>query len=168
MDGKDMSMVTCSRLSYRIARGLANFGHYPRGESRDPVRQRSDRLACVFGISRAGGRLVSDQSTQRSGREQVPFLDAFDCSCCGFTAAAPMVANIRPHMEEACARGYVSTPRCLLARVRALLRCRQVQPFQRDPVDDLLVYPAPPTGGTTGKQGVIASGRTIETMTALT
>ena len=54
MDGRDLSYGEVQRLSYRIARGLANSGIAP-GEKvailsgNDPIA-----FACVFGISRAG------------------------------------------------------------------------------------------------------------------
>ena len=58
--GNDLSYGDAQRLSYRIARGLANSGTSP-GEKiailsgNDPIA-----FASVFGISRAGGVCVSD------------------------------------------------------------------------------------------------------------
>src|SRR6266852_822540 len=141
MDGRDLSYDDVQRLSYRIARGLANSGVTP-GEKvailsgNDPIA-----FACVFGISRAGAVWCPINPRNEAAENQF-ILDAFDCSLLLFHS------GFAPSFER------------WLADVGG-------QPFQRDPVDDLALIPG--TGGTTGKpKGVMLSGRNIETMTALT
>ena len=71
MDGRDLSYGEVQQLSYRIARGLDRSGVVP-GE-KVAILSGNDPLAfaCVFGISRAGCRLVPDQSAQRGGGEPI-------------------------------------------------------------------------------------------------
>src|SRR5260370_672475 len=79
MDGKDLSYGDVQRLSYRIARGLANSGITP-GEKvailsgNDPIA-----FACVFGISRAGTVWCPINPRNEAAENQF-ILDAFDCS----------------------------------------------------------------------------------------
>src|SRR3954452_5574049 len=167
MDGKDLSYGDVQRLSYRIARGLANSGITP-GEKvailsgNDPIA-----FACIFGISRAGAVWCPINPRNEAAENQF-ILDAFDCSLLLFNSSfAPMVDKIRANLPKL--RKLV----CLDAEFPDApsfgrwLADVDDRSFQRDPVDDLALIPG--TGGTTGRpKGVMLSGRNIETMTALT
>jgi len=112
---------------------------------------------------------VSDQSTQRGGRNQF-ILDAFGLQPV-LVSHSGLRADGRQNKTsaaEAAASSYVSTPDMSFApSFERWLGDVGGQPFQRDPVDDLALIPG--TGGTTGQpKGVMLSGRNIETMTALT
>ena len=111
MDGKDLSYGEVQRLSYRIARGLADSGVAP-GEKvailsgNDPVA-----FACVFGISRAGAVWCPINPRNEAAENQF-ILDAFDCSLLLFHSSfAPMVDKIRPDLPKL-RNWYVSTPIC--------------------------------------------------------
>src|SRR5438477_1476129 len=100
MDRKDLSYGDVQRLSYRIARGLANSGITP-GEKvailsgNDPIA-----FACVFGISRAGAVWCPINPRNEAAENQF-ILDAFDCSLLllhsGFV---PMVDKLRPDLPK--------------------------------------------------------------------
>src|SRR5258705_2151 len=102
MDGKDLSYGDVQRLSYRIARGLANSGVTP-GEKvailsgNDPIA-----FACVFGISRAGA-VWCPINPRNEATENQFILDAFDCSLLLFHSGfAPMVDQLRLDHPDTC------------------------------------------------------------------
>src|SRR5258705_6903157 len=167
MDGKDLSYGDVQRLSYRIARGLANSGVTP-GEKvailsgNDPIA-----FACVFGISRAGAVWCPINPRNEAAGNQF-ILDAFDCSLLLFHSGfAPMVDKLRSHLPKLRKLVCLDADMSFAPSFERWLADVDGQPFQRDPVDDLALIPG--TGGTTGKpKGVMLSGRNIETMTALT
>src|SRR5437868_15205794 len=100
MDGKDLSYGDVQRLSYRIARGLANSGITP-GE-KVAILSGNDPIAfgCVFGISRAGA-VWCPVNPRNEAAENRDLLDLFDCRCLIFQAAfAPLVARIRPDLPK--------------------------------------------------------------------
>ena len=71
MGETDWSYREAQRFSYRLARALGKSGVRPGDKvailsGNDPVA-----FACVFGVSRAGGRLVPDQPAQRGCRESL-------------------------------------------------------------------------------------------------
>src|SRR6476469_511259 len=167
MDGKDLSYGDVQRLSYRIARGLANSGVTARKKvailsGTDPIA-----FACVFGISRAGAVWCPINPRNEAAENQF-ILDAFDCSLLLFHSSfAPMVDRIRPNLPKLRKLVCLDTDVSFAASFEHWLADVDGQAFQRDPVDDLALIPG--TGGTTGKpKGVMLSGRNIETMTALT
>jgi acyl-CoA synthetase (AMP-forming)/AMP-acid ligase II len=165
--GRDLSYGDVQRLSYRIARGLANSGTSP-GEKiailsgNDPIA-----FASVFGISRAGGVWCPINPRNEAAENQF-ILDAFDCCLLLFHSSfAPMVDRIKPHLPKLRKLVCLDTDVPFAASFEHWLADSDDQPFQRDPIDDLALIPG--TGGTTGKpKGVMLSGRNIETMTALT
>src|SRR5437868_8091466 len=167
MDRKDLSYGDVQRLSYRIARGLANSGITP-GEKvailsgNDPIA-----FACVFGISRAGAVWCPINPRNEAAENQF-ILDAFDCSLLLFHSGfAPMVDKLRPDLPKLRELVCLDTEISFAPSLERWLAGVDGQPFHRDPVDDLALIPG--TGGTTGKpKGVMLSGRNIETMTALT
>src|SRR6202142_2454747 len=100
MDGKDLSYGGVQRLSYRIARGLADSGVTP-GEKvailsgNDPIA-----FACVFGISRAGA-VWCPVNPRNEAAENRDLLDFFDCRCLIFQGAfGPLVAKILPDLPK--------------------------------------------------------------------
>src|SRR5437868_15056168 len=100
MDGKDLSYGDVQRLSYRIARGLANSGITP-GEKvailsgNDPIA-----FACVFGLSRAGTVWCPINPRNEAAENQF-ILDASDCSLLLFHSGfASMVDKLRPHLPK--------------------------------------------------------------------
>jgi fatty-acyl-CoA synthase len=167
MDGKDLSYGDVQRLSYRIARGLANSG-VAAGEKvailsgNDPIA-----FACVFGISRAGA-VWCPINPRNEAAENRFILDAFDCSLLLFHSGfARMVEQMRPHLSKLRKCVCLDTDMSFAPSLKRWLADVDGQLFQRDPIDDLALIPG--TGGTTGKpKGVMLSGRNIEAMTALT
>ncbi len=162
MDGKDLSYGDVQRLSYRIARGLANSGVSP-GEKvailsgNDPIA-----FACVFGISRAGAVWCPINPRNEAAENQF-ILDAFDCSLLLFHSGfAPMVDKLRPHLPKLRKLVCLDADIAFAPSFERWLADVGGEPFLRDPIDDLALIPG--TGGTTGKpKGVMLSGRNIET-----
>src|SRR6267154_2360193 len=167
MDGKDLSYGDVQRLSYRIARGLANSGVTP-GEKvailsgNDPVA-----FSCVFGISRAGA-VWCPVNPRNEAAENRDLLDFFDCRCLIFQAAfAPLVAKILPDLPK------LTTLVCLdgeppnATPFELWIGSEPAEPWQAEPAGDLVMLVG--TGGTTGRpKGVMLTGHNIETMSALT
>src|SRR6266550_466481 len=167
MDGKDLSYGDVQRLSYRIARGLANSDVIA-GENvailsgNDPTA-----FACVFGISRAGA-VWCPINPRNEAAENRELLDLMDCTCLIFQQAfAPLVEHIRSDLPK------LTTLICLDAAVPFAVPFEQwlsevsAEPWQADAADDIVMIAG--TGGTTGKpKGVMLTGRNIETMSALT
>src|SRR5712675_1009531 len=167
MDGKDLSYDDVQRLSYRIARGLADSGVTP-GEkvailsANDPIA-----FACVFGISRAGA-VWCPINPRNEAVENRELLDLMDCTCLIFQKAfAPLVEQIRYDLLK------LTTLICLDAYVPFAVPFDQwmsevsAESWQADPADDVVMIAG--TSGTTGKpKGVMLTGRNIETMSALT
>src|SRR5882757_8347828 len=145
MDGKDLSYDDVQRLSYRIARGLANSGVTP-GEKvailsgNDPIA-----FACVFGISRAGAVWCPINPRNEAAENQF-ILDAFDCSLLLFHSGfAPMVDKLRPDLPKLRKLVCLDTDMSFAPSFERWLAGVAGQP-----------------------KGVMLSGRNIETMTALT
>ena len=166
MDGRDLSYADVQRLSYRIARSLAQTG-IAAGD-KVAILSGNDPIAftCVFGISRAGAVWCPVNPRNEAAENQF-ILDDFDCSLLLFHSSfAGMVENIRPKLPKLRALVCLDAALPFAASFEAWLS-DDVGYFQREPVDDLVMLPG--TGGTTGKpKGVMLSGRNIETMTALT
>jgi len=166
MDGRDLSYADVQRLSYRIARSLAQTG-IAAGDKvailsgNDPIA-----FACVFGISRAGAVWCPVNPRNEAAENQL-ILDDFDCSLLLFHSSfAAMVEKIRPKLPKLRALVCLDAELPFAASFDGWLS-DDVGYFQREPVDDLVMLPG--TGGTTGKpKGVMLSGRNIETMTAIT
>src|SRR6201989_3039396 len=100
MDGKDLSYGGWHRLSYRIARGLANSG-VAAGEKvailsgNDPIA-----FACVFGISRAGA-VWGPIKPRNEAAENKFILDEFDCSLLIFPSDfASMIEQARHELSK--------------------------------------------------------------------
>src|ERR1700722_6956664 len=139
--GKDLSYGDVQRLSYRIARGLANSGTSP-GEKiailsgNDPIA-----FASVFGISRAG--CVWCPINPRNEAAETHFiLDNFDAEVLIFsTEFAPMVAKMRPDLSK------LRVLICLDAELEGALSLERWlkglpdHPYERTPADDVVMIP---------------------------
>jgi fatty-acyl-CoA synthase len=167
MDGRDLSYGEVQRLSYQVARGLANSG-VAAGE-KVAILSGNDPLAfsCVFGISRVGA-VWCPINPRNEAAENRFVLDAFDCSLLFFHSDfAPMVERILPDLPKL--RSAVCFDRELpfASSFGNWLAGVGDDFFQCHPIDDIAMLPG--TGGTTGTpKGVMLSGRNIEAMTALT
>src|ERR1700674_1391415 len=100
MDGKDLSYGDVQRLTYRIARGLANSGVTP-GE-KVAILSGNDPLAfsCVFGISRAGA-VWCPINPRNEAAENKFILGGFDCRLLLFSSSfAAMVDTVRQDLPK--------------------------------------------------------------------
>ena len=167
MDGKDLSYGDVQRLSYRIARGIANSGVSPGEKVAILSGNHSIAFSSVFGISRAGAVWCPINPRNEVAENQF-ILDAFDCGLLLFHSSfTPMVDKMRLHLPKLRKLVCLDADLAFAISLERWLADVDDQPFLRDSVDDLALIPG--TGGTTGKpKGVMLSGRNIETMTALT
>ena len=167
MGGRTLSYFDVQRLSWRVARALDRSGVGPGDKvailsANDPFA-----FACVTGISRAGA-VWCPVNPRNEAAENRDLLDLFDCTCLIFQAAfADLVAKIRPDLPG------LTTLICLdgeppgATPFEAWIGAEPAEPWQADPPDDVIMLVG--TGGTTGRpKGVILTGRSIETMSALT
>jgi len=165
--GRTLTYVDVQRLSWRIARALDRSGIHPGDKvavlsANDPVA-----FGCVFGISRAGA-VWCPVNPRNEAAENRDLLDLFDCACLIFQAVfAPLVTKILPDLPKlttlVCLDGELAgaTPFDLWIGPEA------AEPWQAEPPDDVIMLVG--TGGTTGRpKGVVLTGRSIETMSALT
>src|SRR5258707_2507376 len=167
MDGKDLSYGDVQRLSYRIARGLANSGVTP-GEKvailsgNDPIA-----FACVFGISRAGA-VWCPINPRNEAAENRFILDAFDCSGLIFHSNyAPLVERMLPDLPKLSLLVCLDEPVAFAPMLQAWLDGASDEPVEIAPPDDISMIAG--TGGTTGQpKGVMLSGCNLEAMSALT
>jgi fatty-acyl-CoA synthase len=166
MDGNDLSYADVQRLSYRIARSLAQSGIAAGDKVAILSGNDPTAFACVFGLSRAGAVWCPVNPRNEAAENQL-ILDDFDCSLLLFHSDfAAMVEKIRPNLPKLRALVCLDAALPFAAAFDAWLS-NDASFFQREPVDDLAMLPG--TGGTTGKpKGVMLSGRNIEAMTALT
>src|SRR5260221_9456172 len=152
MDGNDLSYGDVQRLSYRVARGIANSGVTP-GEKvailsgNDPIA-----FACVCGISRAGA-VWCPINPRNEAAENRELLDLMNCTCLIFQKAfAPLVEQIRSDLPK------LTTLICLDAAVPFAVPFDQwlsevsAEPWQANPADDIVMIAG--TGGGTGQPAV--------------
>jgi acyl-CoA synthetase (AMP-forming)/AMP-acid ligase II len=166
MDGNELSYADVQRLSYRIARSLAQSGIAAGDKVAILSGNDPTAFACVFGLSRAGAVWCPVNPRNEAAENQL-ILDNFDCSLLLFHSDfAAMVEKIRPNLAKL--RALVCLDAALpFAAAFDVWLSNDASFFQREPIDDLVMLPG--TGGTTGKpKGVMLSGRNIEAMTALT
>jgi len=167
MDGRDLSYAEVQGLSYRIAKGLARSG-VEAGEKvailsgNDPIA-----FSCVFGISRAGA-VWCPINPRNEAAENRFILEEFECSLLLFHSDfAAMIEKVRHELSKLRALVCLDAELPFASSFASWLAGIDDAPYQREPVDDLVMLPG--TGGTTGKpKGVMLSGRNIEAMTALT
>src|ERR1700745_2914440 len=100
MDGKDLSYGDVQRLSYRIARGIANSGVSPGEKVAILSGNHSIAFTCVFGISRAGAVWCPINPRNEAAENQF-ILDSFDCRLLLFHGHyAAMVEKILPGLPK--------------------------------------------------------------------
>ena len=176
-DGRSRSYAQVQALSFRIAAALAARGVRP--GDRVAILSANDPTAftCVFGISRAGA-VWCPVNPRNEAAENRELLELFGCTTLFFQAAfAPLVSRIRGDLPD------LTTLVCLDADLADALSWNDFlalgdprpgasqateSPSVDEPaLDDLALIVG--TGGTTGRpKGVELTGRTIETMTAIT
>ena len=167
MGEKDLSYGDVQRLTYRIARALQPGRRHAGRQSRDPVRQRSDRLCLRLRHLARRRRLVSDQSAQRGGREPLHPRRFRLHGLIFHSAYAPLVEQMRADLPKLSPSRLPRQPNALRAVARAWLDGVGDEPFEVATADDIAMIAG--TGGTTGQpKGVMLSGRNLETMSALT
>ncbi|MEJ2871978.1 long-chain fatty acid--CoA ligase [Actinomycetospora sp. OC33-EN08] len=156
-----------TRLSGRVASALVSGGVAP-GE-RVAILSANDPTAftCVFGISRAGA-VWCPVNPRNEAAENRELLELFGCTVLFFQAAfAPLVDAIRgalPRLRTlVCLDGDVAWA----VGFEAFLTAGRDDSVDRDAGDDLAMIVG--TGGTTGRpKGVMLTGTTLESMTAIT
>jgi fatty-acyl-CoA synthase len=164
--GVSLSYAFVQGLSWRIARALDRSGVRPGDKVAILSGTDPTAFCCVFGIARAGAVWCPVDPGGTAG-EIRDLLDLADCTCLIHQAAfAPLVERIRPHLPQ------LATVVCLdgaPAGATPLARWLDgvpAEPWQAEPVDDVVVVTAT---GTPGRpKGVVLTGRNIATMTALT
>ncbi|MDD7939471.1 long-chain fatty acid--CoA ligase [Actinomycetospora lutea] len=166
-EGETATYAEVQHLSGRIAAALVADGTAP--GDRIAILSANDPTAftCVFGISRAGA-VWCPVNPRNEAAENRELLDLFGCSVLFFQASfAPLVDTIRGDLPRlrtlVCLDGDVPGAR----RLGDFLAAGGPEPVDRDSGDDLALVVG--TGGTTGRpKGVMLTGTTIESMTALT
>jgi len=164
---RTLSYDDVQRLSWRVARALAQSGVAAGGKvailsANDPIA-----FSCVFGIARAGA-VWCPINPRNEADENRELLDAFDCSALIYQRAfAPLVDRILPDLPK------LRTVICLdESRPDAISFAEWTadlpeQPWERQAPDDIAMIVG--TGGTTGRpKGVMLTTRNLETMTAIT
>ncbi|AEA26067.1 AMP-binding protein [Pseudonocardia benzenivorans] len=156
-------------LSHSVARALRRSGVRPGDKvgilsGNDPTA-----FACVFGIARAGA-VWCPINPRNEGAENRELLDLFECRALLFTKAfAPLVESVAGSLPA------LDVLVCLDDEVPGapalqdwLDRAGTVEgPVETPPPDDVVMLVG--TGGTTGRpKGVVLTGRSLETMSAIT
>lgn len=167
MDGTSLSYGEVQELSYQVARALAKSGIGPGDKVAILSANNPIAFACVFGISRAGA-VWCPVNPRNEAAENRDLLDAFDCSVLMFQRAfLPLVQRILPELPKlrlvVCLDDSLPEANSLAEWLDGL----PAEPWQAEPVDDVALLVG--TGGTTGRpKGVMLTGRTLETMSAIT
>ena len=162
-------------FSVEFAQALCRAGVRPGDKvavlsANDPVA-----FSCVFGIARAGA-VWCPINPRNEAAENREMLDRFDCVALFYQRAfAPLVDAIAPQLPGLTVRvcldadepGAPSLTRWLGAAPADPATDPDAAPEAAAPPDDVVMVVG--TGGTTGRpKGVVLSGRSIETMTAIT
>jgi fatty-acyl-CoA synthase len=171
MNGDTLDYRAVQELSWRVGRALDRSGVRPGDKvailsANDPVA-----FGCVFGLSRAGA-VWCPVNPRNEAVENRDLLGLFDCRCLIFQAAfAPLVAKIVPELPR------LTTLVCLdddagaavpgAVPLAEWLAGMSAEPWQAEPAGDVVMLAG--TGGTTGHpKGVMLTGPSIETMSAIT
>ncbi|MEJ2887683.1 acyl-CoA synthetase [Actinomycetospora aeridis] len=165
-DGDVATYADVQQLSGRIASSLVEYGVAPGDKVAILSANHPTSFTCVFGISRAGA-VWCPVNPRNEAAENRELLDLFGCSVLFFQASfAPLVDAIRGDLPQ------LRTLVCLDGDPGWALRLDDFlatsgEPVNRATGDDLAMLVG--TGGTTGRpKGVMLTGTTIETMTAVT
>jgi acyl-CoA synthetase (AMP-forming)/AMP-acid ligase II len=173
MNGRTLDYAAVQQLSWRVGRALDRSGVRPGDKvailsANDPVA-----FGCVFGISRAGA-VWCPVNPRNEAAENRDLLGLFGCRCLIFqTAFAPLVAKIVPELPQlttlVCLDGDAPADSTVPGAVPMAewLAGVSAAPWQAEPADDVVMLAG--TGGTTGRpKGVMLTGHSIETMSAIT
>jgi acyl-CoA synthetase (AMP-forming)/AMP-acid ligase II len=163
----DLSYAEVQAIIWRVARAISRSGLNAGAKiavlsGNDPMA-----LACVFGISRAGA-VWCPVNPRNEAAENRFALDAFDCAGLIFHSAfAAMVERMAPELPKLTVLVCLDESLSFAPSLEAWLTGVEDGEFDVEPIDDLAAIVG--TGGTTGApKGVMLSGRSLETMTALT
>jgi fatty-acyl-CoA synthase len=167
-DGEVATYGDVRELGDRVAAALVGHGVEPGDtvailSANDPTS-----FTCVFGISRAGAVWCPINPRNEAG-ENRELLDLFECSVLIFQSSfAPLVDAIRGDLPRL--RTLVcldADPEWATGWAEFLAAGADAGPVDRPCPDDVAMVVG--TGGTTGRpKGVVLTGTTIETMTAIT
>jgi fatty-acyl-CoA synthase len=173
MNGRTLDYAAVQELSWRVGRALDRSGVCPGDKvailsANDPVA-----FGCVFGLSRAGA-VWCPVNPRNEATENRDLLAMFGCRCLIFQAAfAPLVAKIVPQLPElttlVCLDADAAVPGSVPGAVSLAewLDGISPAPWQAGPAGDVVMLAG--TGGTTGRpKGVMLTGHSIETMSAIT
>ena len=166
LSGRTRTYGDVQSASWKVARALRRSGVGPGDKvailsANDPVA-----FSCVFGISRAGA-VWCPVDPRNEAAEDAELLDLLDCTCLIFQGAfAPLVTRISADLPR------LATLVCLDQRPAGVMAFDDWlaglpdEPFEVPAIDDTVLIAE--TGGTTGNpKGVMLTGRSIETMSAL-
>jgi fatty-acyl-CoA synthase len=166
LSGRTRTYGDVQSASWKVARALRRSGVGP--GDKVAILSANDPMAfsCVFGISRAGA-VWCPVDPRNEAAEDADLLDLLDCTCLIFQGAfAPLVARISADLPR------LATLVCLDQRPAGVMAFDDWlaglpdEPFEVPAIDDTVLIAE--TGGTTGKpKGVMLTGRSIETMSAL-
>jgi len=166
VSGRTRTYGDVQSASWKVARALRRSGVGP--GDKVAILSANDPMAfsCVFGISRAGA-VWCPVDPRNEAAEDADLLDLLDCTCLIFQGAfAPLVARISADLPR------LATLVCLDQRPAGVMAFDDWlaglpdEPFEVPAIDDTVLIAE--TGGTTGKpKGVMLTGRSIETMSAL-
>ena len=170
MNGRTLDYAAVQQLSWRVGRALDRSG--VRAGDKVAILSANDPVAfgCVFGISRAGA-VWCPVNPRNEAAENRDLLGLFGCRCLIFQSAfAPLVAKIVPELPQlttlACLDGAGETVPGAVPMAEWLAGV-SAGPWQAEPADDVVMLAG--TGGTTGRpKGVMLTGHSIETMSAIT
>jgi fatty-acyl-CoA synthase len=164
---KDLSYGQTQGLTYRVARALARSGIKPGDKVAVLSGNDSIAFACVLAISRAGA-VWCPINPRNEAAENRYILDAFDCVGLIFQGAyAPLVDQMRAELPGLSLLVCLDKAVPFAPTLADWLEGVSDEPFEAAAPDDVAMIAG--TGGTTGQpKGVVLSGRTLETMSALT
>jgi acyl-CoA synthetase (AMP-forming)/AMP-acid ligase II len=167
MAGRTLAYREVQELSWRVARALDRSGVRPGAKvailsANDPVA-----FSCVFGISRAGA-VWCPVNPRNEAAEDRDLLELFDCVCLiyqqSFGNLVSKIAPCLPRLATLVCLDGDSPPAVPFDR---WLDGTPAEPWQAEPAGDVVMLAG--TGGTTGSpKGVMLTGRSIETMSAIT
>ena len=165
MDGAELSYAQAQALSYRVGRALAASGVAPGEKVAILSGNNLFAFCCVFGISRSGA-VWCPINPRNEAAENRAVLDGFDCTALIFHSTyAAMVRTMLPDLPKLRAVICLDAELDIAPALQQWLFTHDDTPFQREPLDDVVMLPG--TGGTTGTpKGVMLTGRNLEAMTA--
>jgi fatty-acyl-CoA synthase len=164
---RDLSYGETQRLTHRVARALHRSGIKPGDKVAVLSGNDSSAFACVLAISRAGA-VWCPINPRNEAAESRYILDAFDCVGLIFQGSyTALVDQMRADLPKLSLLVCLDKAAPFAPAFDDWLEGVGDEPFEATPPDDIAMIAG--TGGTTGQpKGVVLSGRTLETMSALT